>query len=111
MKITFETDGADSSCTVSMDDILAMMIDKEAESQDKSYFDFIKTHDNEILTQIKKYTADIKEKDLSDLNEFQKETLIEETATGITDAVVIANFEYLKSGIKLGVRLLFELMV
>ncbi len=43
------------------------------------------------------------------MNEFQKETLIEETATGITDAVVKANFDYLKHGMKLGVRLLFEL--
>ena len=109
-KITFDTDEADSSRMINLDDILAMLIDKDAESQSKSYFDFIKTHDSSILTQIKKYTADIKEKDLSDLNEFQKETLIEETATGITDAVVKANFAYLKSGMKLGVRMLFELM-
>ena len=35
--------------------------------------------------------------------------MIEETAAGITDAVVKANFDYLKHGMKLGVRLLVEL--
>lgn len=37
--------------------------------------------------------------------------MIEESAVDLTDAVTKANFEYLKSGMKLGVRMLFELMV
>ena len=112
MKITFETDGSkDNGRMVSLDDVLAMLIDKEAENPEKSYFDFIKVHDSNILAQIKKYTADIKEKDLSALGREQMEYMIEETATGITDAVVKANFDYLKHGMKLGARLLFELMV
>ena len=53
----------------------------------------------------------MKDKDLSALGREQMEYMIEETATGITDAVVKANFDYLKHGMKLGVRLLVELMV
>ena len=36
-KITLETDGAESPRMVSIDDILAMLIDKEAENQKKSW--------------------------------------------------------------------------
>lgn len=110
-KITLETDGAESPRMVSLDDILAMLIDKEAENQERSYFDFIKTHDSSILTQIKKYTLEVKDRDFSNLDEVQTESMIEESAIDLTDAVTRANFEYLKSGMKLGVRMLFELMV
>ena len=38
MKITFETDGSkDNGRMVSLDDVLAMLIDKEAENPEKSY--------------------------------------------------------------------------
>lgn len=110
MKISFETDGKDSRM-ISLDDILTMLINKEAENPEKSYFDFIKTHDSSILTQIKKYTLEVKDKDFSKLDEIQTESMIEESAVDLTDAVTKANFEYLKSGMKLGVRMLFELMV
>lgn len=110
MKISFETDGKDSRM-ISLDDILTMLINKEAENPEKSYFDFIKTHDSSILTQVKKYTLEVKEKDFSKLDEIQTESMIEESAVDLTDAVTKANFEYLKSGMKLGVRMLFELMV
>lgn len=110
IKITFETDGTDSSRMVSLDDILAMLIDKEAENPEKSYFDFIKTHDSSILTQIKKYTMDVKGKDFSKLDEIQSEYVIEETAIDLRDAVTKANFDYLKHGMKLGIRLLLDLM-
>lgn len=110
MKISFETDGKDSRM-ISLDDILTMLINKEAENPEKSYFDFIKTHDSNILTQVKKYTLEVKEKDFSKLDEIQTESMIEESAEDLTDAVTKANFEYLKSGMKLGVRMLFELMV
>ena len=110
-KITFETDEADSSRMINLDDILAMLIDKDAESQSKSYFDFIKTHDSSILTQIKKYTAEVKDRDFSKLDEVQTEFMIEELVIDLTDTITRANFKYLKSGMKLGVRMLFELMV
>lgn len=110
MKISFETDGKDSRM-ISLDDILTMLINKEAENPEKSYFDFIKTHDSSILTQVKKYTLEVKEKDFSKFDEIQTESMIEESAVDLTDAVTKANFEYLKSGMKLGVRMLFELMV
>lgn len=110
MKISFETDGKDGRM-ISLDDILTMLINKEAENPEKSYFDFIKTHDSSILTQIKKYTLEVKDKDFSKLDEIQTESMIEESAVDLTDAVTKANFEYLKSGMKLGVRMLFELMV
>lgn len=110
IKITFETDGTDSSRMVSLDDILAMLIDEEAENPEKSYFDFIKTHDSSILTQIKKYTMEVKDKDFSKLDEIQAEYMVEETATDLSDAVTKANFDYLKNGMKLGIRLLLDLM-
>ena len=109
-KITFETEEADSSRMINLDDILAMLIDNDAESQDKSYFDFIKTHDSSILTQIKKYTLEVKDRDFSKLDEVQTEFMIEELAIDLTDTITRANFAYLKSGMKLGVRMLFELM-
>ena len=83
---------------------------KKAESQDKSYFDFIKTHDSSILTQIKKYTPEVKDRDFSKLDEVQTEFMIEELVIDLTDTITRANFKYLKSGMKLGVRMLFELM-
>lgn len=110
MKVIFETDNEDSRM-VSIDDIIAVLIDKEAENPKKSYFDFIKVHDSSILTKIKQYTMDVKDKDFSSLDEFQAESVIEDTATDLTDTITRANFDYLKHGMKLGVRMLFELMV
>lgn len=110
MKVIFETDNADSRM-VSIDDIIAVLIDKEAENPKKSYFDFIKVHDSSILTQIKKYTIGVKDKDFSSLDEFQMESVIKDTATDLTDTITRANFDYLKHGMKLGVSMLFELMV
>lgn len=53
----------------------------------------------------------MKEKDFSGLDKLQIEHLIEEASTDLKDAVTAANFDYLRGGMKLGVRLLFELMV
>lgn len=78
MKVIFETDNEDSRM-VSIDDIIAVLIDKEAENPKKSYFDFIKVHDSSILTKIKQYTMDVKDKDFSSLDEFQAESVIEDT--------------------------------
>ena len=105
-KITFETDNSDNSRMVNLDDILDLIIGRESENQEKSYFGFIK-----ILTKIKEYTMDMKEKDFSGLDKLQIEHLIEEASTDLKDAVTAANFDYLRGGMKLGVRLLFELMV
>ena len=110
-KITFETDGKDHTNMVSIDDILAILIDKEAENPERAYFDFTKSHDISIMTQVKKYTMDVKEKDFSNLDEFHVESMIEETAINLTDAITKANFDYFKNGMKLGIRMLFELMV
>lgn len=55
-KITFETDNSDNSRMVSLDDILDLIIGRESENQEKSYFGFIKTNDSNILTKIKEYT-------------------------------------------------------
>lgn len=110
-KITFETDNSDNSRMVSLDDILDLIIGRESENQEKSYFGFIKTNDSNILTKIKEYTMNMKEKDFSGLDKLQIEHLIEEASTDLKDAVTSANFDYLRGGMKLGVRLLFELMV
>ena len=108
-KITFETDNSDNSRMVSLDDILDLIIGRESENQEKSYFGFIKTNDSNILTKIKEYTMDMKEKDFSGLDKLQIEHLIEEASTDLKDAVTAANFDYLRGGMKLGVRLLFDL--
>ncbi len=110
-KITLETDGAESPRMVSIDDILAMLIDKEAENQKKSYFEFIKTHDAAVMKNIKKYTLEVKDMDFSGLDEEQTGYAIEETAADLTDSITKANFDYLKHGMKLGIRMLFDLMV
>lgn len=53
----------------------------------------------------------MKEKDFLNLDEFQVESMIEEIAINLTDAITKANFDYFKNGMKLGIRMLFELMV
>jgi len=110
VKITFESDGAERPRMVSLDDILTIIIDKEAENTEKSCFDFIKAHEISIMQNIKKYTLDVKNKDLLNLDEEQMGYAVEETATELTDTITKANFDYLKHGMKLGIRILFELM-
>ena len=49
--------------------------------------------------------------DLSGLDEEQTGYAVEETAADLTDSITKANFDYLKHGMKLGIRMLFDLMV
>jgi len=109
MKVTFETENADSRMA-SIDDILDLIIDYETETQDKSYFDFVKEHDVSILKKLKKYTLNIKNMDFSSLDDVQIGDAIEETASEVIDAVTTAHLDCIKHGLKFGIRLLFDLM-
>lgn len=110
MKVTFETDGTDRPRMASLDDILDLIIDSETETQEKSYFDFVKAHDVAILKKLKKYTMEIKDMDFSSLDDVQMGDAIEETASEVIDAVTAAYLDCIKHGLKFGIRLLFDLM-
>lgn len=97
MQAKNETDIINS---VNLDVIPAMIWDLFSDIPDQPRFNFMKLHDDEIMTQIKKYPMDFKNKNFSEMGEQETEELIEQTCVKLFDTITEANFDFFKHGVK-----------
>lgn len=91
--------------------IICFLWDSAASDQELSFFDFVKYHDQIIMSDIKKYSAAIGSIDFSNLDSLQKENMIESMSADLFDSITKANMDYLQHGMKIGARLLAELVI
>lgn len=85
--------------------------EKAASSQEPEYFDFVKIHDRIIMSEIKKYSACIRKMDSSDSGAVLSEDTVENMSADLFDSITAANMDYLRHGMKIGARLLAELVI
>lgn len=102
---------ANNKNPIDLKEIISIIWDKAAASQDPSYFDFMKIHDQKIMAEIQRYSVDLRKEDFKGLTEQQLEDTIEDVSTDLFDTIVQANFDYFGHGIRVGARLLLELLV
>ena len=96
---------------ISLNEIICHILDRVAADQDTPYFDFVKIHDQILMSGIKKYSMDIRKMDFSNLNSQQIEDMIESLSTNLYDDITKANMDYLRHGVKIGARLLADLVI
>lgn len=102
---------ADNKNPVNLNEIIFQILDKAAADQDTPYFDFVKIHDQILMTGIKKYSVNIRKMDFSNLDGLQTEDIIENMSTDLLDNITMANMDYLRHGVKIGAKLLAELVI
>ena len=96
---------------IDLNEIVFLFWEKAAADQDTPYFDFVKAHDQILMTKIKKYSNDIQKMNLEGMVPEKMESVIESVSTDLYDSITQANLDYLRHGIKLGARLLAELVI
>ena len=96
---------------INLNDIIFHLWEKAASDQDAPYFDFVKIHDQVLMSGIKKYSMDIRKMNFSNLNSQQIEDMIESVSTNLYDDITKTNLDYLRHGIKIGAKLLAELVI
>lgn len=102
---------SDNKNPINLNEIIFHIWDGAAADQDAPYFDFVKIHDQILMSGIKKYSAAIGNIDFSSLDSLQKENMIENMSTDLFDSITKANMDYLRHGMKIGARLLAELVI
>lgn len=102
----------DNRNPVDLNEIIYLIWDRAAAAdQDTPYFDFVKIHDQILMCGIKKYSVNIRKMDFSNLNSQQTEEIIENASTDLFDNITKANMDYFRHGIKIGAKLLAELVI
>lgn len=96
---------------IDLNDIIFHLWDRAAADQDAAYFDFVKIHDQAIMDEIKKYSLNIRKMDFSGMDTQQIDDVIEGVSTDLYDNISRANLDYLRHGIKIGARLLADLVI
>lgn len=96
---------------IALNEIIFQIWDRAAANQDAAYFDFVKIHDQAIMDEIKKYSLNIRKMDFSGMDTQQIEDVIEGVSTDLYDNISRANLDYLRHGIKIGARLLADLVI
>ncbi len=104
MKKEYVTDAVD------LDMVLATLCDVIGAAPEDSKFNFLKINDHRIMTQIKKYSRCIKDKNFADMDNDKAEQFYEEECADILDAVNQANFDFFINGVRLGAQLLAEML-
>ncbi len=107
MRVKNENDIIDS---IDLDTILTMIWDLFSVVSDQPRMNFMKIHDLEIMTQIKEYSIDIKDKNFSGMDSHKTEEFIEQACTELFDTITQANFDFFRQGVRLGSRLLAEMV-
>lgn len=108
MQINIEPD--DNGKAISLDEIIDMVVDNAESDPENEKFDFIKMHNQKIMTEIKNYTRHIRKPEFDNISDKKLECIAEIQSSELFDAVYMANIAYLKSGMKLGARLLLDLL-
>lgn len=106
MKLKIETDDKDD---ISLDKIIHMVIDSSEADKDSPIFQFITSHDKEIMTEIRKYTQSMKDAGIGAATDQEVEDMIEGLSASLFDTILITNYDYLKYGMRMGAKLLMEL--
>lgn len=101
----------DNKNPIDLNEIIFLIWDKAAADQDTPYFDFVKIHDQVLMSEIKKFSMDIRKMDFSNLDGLQTEDVIENVSTGLFDNITRANMDYLRHGMKIDAKLLAELII
>ena len=101
----------DNNSPINLNEIIFHLWDKAASDQDAPYFDFVKIHDQVLMSGIKKYSMDIRKMNFSNLNSQQIEDMVESLSTNLYDDITKANMDYLRHGVKIGAKLLAELVI
>ena len=96
--------------TVDLDMMLSMLCDVIGAASKDSKFDFLKIHDSKIMTQIKKYSECIKDKNFSDMDDVQTEEFYEQESADIFDAISLVNFDFFSNGVRMGAQLLAQML-
>lgn len=102
---------ADNKNPINLNEIIFHLWDIAAADQDTPYFDFVKIHDQILMSGIKKYSVNIRKMDFSNLNSQQIEDMIESLSTNLYDDITKTNLDYLRHGVKIGAKLLAELVI
>ena len=108
MKIKIEPD--DNGKAVSLDQIIDLFMDNVESDPKNKWFAFVRTHDRNVMSEIKNYSKYIRSPKFDNISEQELECVAENQSSKLIDAVYLANIEYLKNGMKLGARLLAELL-
>ena len=107
MQVKNENDIIDS---IDLDKILAMIWDWFSDIPDQPRYNFMKIHDGEIMACIKEYSMDVKDKNFSGMDRQKTEEFIEQECAELFDTITQANFDFFKQGVRLGSRLLAEMV-
>lgn len=101
----------ESKNPIDLNEIIFHLWDMAAADQDTPYFDFVKIHDQILMSGIKKYSVNIRKMDFSNLNSHQIEDMVESMSTNLYDEITKANMDYFRHGVKIGAKLLAELVI
>lgn len=101
----------DNQNPIDLNEIIFHIWDRAASDQDTPYFDFVKIHDQILMSGIKKYSVNIRKMDFTNLDNQQIEDMIESLSGNLYDDITKSNMDYFRHGIKIGARLLAELII
>ena len=96
---------------IDLNEIIFHLWDMVAADQDTPYFDFVKIHDQIFMSGIKKYSVNIRKMDFSNLSSQQIDNMIESMSTNLYDEITKVNMDYFRHGVKIGAKLLAELVI
>ena len=108
MKIKIEPD--DNRKAVSLDQIIDLFMDNVESDPKNKRFAFVRTHDRNVMEEIKNYSRHIRKPEFDNISDQELECVAENQSSRLIDTVYLANIEYLKNGMKLGARLLADLL-
>ena len=109
MQVKFES--SDDNKAVSLDQIIDLFMSNVESDPKSERFAFIKIHDQNIMSEIKNYSRHIRKPEFDDISEQNLECVVEKQSSKLLDSIYCANIDYLKSGMKLGARLILDLLV
>ncbi len=95
---------------ITLEEIVDLIMDKSA-SEHKPFFDFIRYNDQLIMTLIKKFSVEISKVDFSKTDPQSLEDTIENLSSDLCDSISDSHMDYFKNGMKVGARLIAELII
>lgn len=101
----------DNKNPIDLNEIIFNLWDNAATNQDTPYFNYVKIHDQLFMSEIKKFSMNIRKMDFSRFDVQTLEDTIENVSTDLYDSITKANLDYFKSGMKIGAKLLAELVI
>ncbi len=108
MQTKFEIN--DDNKSISLDQIVDMLLDKAEAGPEPSQFDYVKLHNRNVMTEIKNFARHVRNPEFSNISDRELEDVAENQSPDLLDTICQANSAYFKHGMKLGARLLLELI-